>query len=165
MTRAKAGYYASPVGTLTILEGPRGIFRLSFGRLHEAAVAGDMRAMGLDWALGELPVFDELERYFGGGLERFRSRVDLSPVSGFRRRILEALRRVPYGTVVSYGDLARRVGKPGAARAVGGAMRTNPVAILVPCHRVTAHDGSLGGFSAGLDKKRALHRIEGIDAL
>jgi methylated-DNA-[protein]-cysteine S-methyltransferase len=64
--------------------------------------------------------------------------------------------------VLSYGDLARRIGKPGAARAVGGAMRNNPVPILVPCHRVTAHDGSLGGFSAGLNKKRALLRLEGV---
>lgn len=159
--RGTAGYYDSPIGTLTVLAGPRGVFRLSFSRLKRAEIARDMRAFALDWEFGELPIFRELERYFAGRLQRFRASVDLGQVSPFRRRTLEELRRVPYGTVVSYGELARRVGRPGAARAVGGAMRTNPVPIVVPCHRVTSHDG-IGGFSAGLAKKRALHRLEGI---
>jgi methylated-DNA-[protein]-cysteine S-methyltransferase len=91
--------------------------------------------------------------------------VDLSLVSGFRREALEILRGVPFGTMISYGELARRMRRPLAARAVGGALRANPIAIIVPCHRVAASDGTLGGFSGGLDVKRKLLENEGIEAL
>lgn len=78
----------------------------------------------------------------------------------FRRAVWDALRRVPFGETVSYGELAARIGRPGAARAVGGAVGANPLLIFIPCHRVLAAGGGLGGFSAGLDAKRALLRLE-----
>jgi len=160
--RARAGYYDSAVGPLTVLQGPQGVFWVSFRRQAKAEIEGLLGQAGFEAQHGDPPVFGELDGYFAGTLKRFRTRIDLCLVTGFRRRTLEELSRVPYGQVLSYGDLARRVGSAGAARAVGGAMRTNPVPILVPCHRVTAHDGSLGGFSAGLAKKRALLRLEGV---
>jgi methylated-DNA-[protein]-cysteine S-methyltransferase len=160
--RAHAGYNTSVVGTLTVLQGPRGVFWVSFRREPTREVESLVRKAGFDWEHGVPEVFGEFDDYFAGRLKRFRTRVDLRLVTGFRRRTLEELLRVPYGRVLSYGELARRVGSAGAARAVGGAMRTNPVPILAPCHRVTAHDGSLGGFSAGLAKKRALLQLEGV---
>lgn len=91
--------------------------------------------------------------------------VDLRGVTPFQRRVLEAARRVPSGRTVSYGDLARRIGCPGAARAVGGALSRNPVPLLVPCHRVVGKGGRLGGYTVGRNPaatqvKRALLAIE-----
>jgi methylated-DNA-[protein]-cysteine S-methyltransferase len=79
----------------------------------------------------------------------------------FQERVWRALLRVPFGATCSYGDLARAAGRPGAARAVGGANHANPIALIVPCHRVIAADGTLGGYGGGLDKKAWLLRHEG----
>ena len=81
---------------------------------------------------------------------------DFEKASSFDQKVWKALLKVPYGTVVSYKELARRIGKPKAARAVGGAVGRNPIPFLIPCHRVIASDGSLGGFSLGLDLKKKL---------
>ncbi|MCS7167190.1 MAG: MGMT family protein [Gemmatales bacterium] len=83
-------------------------------------------------------------------------------MSPFRRQVLQACRRVPYGMTVSYSDLARRIGRPRAVRAVGQALKANPWAIIVPCHRVTRQDGNLGGYSApgDVNLKRALLALE-----
>jgi len=83
----------------------------------------------------------------------------------FYRAVWEALRKVPYGSTVSYGELAALAGRPGAARAVGSAMNRNPAAILVPCHRVTASQGKLGGFACGIEWKKFLLALEGGSAL
>lgn len=98
--------------------------------------------------------------YFEGKPAKFAVDVDLSEVPTFQRMVLEACGRIPYGKTASYADLARAVGKPGAARAVGGAMAHNPLPLVIPCHRVVRSDGSLGGFSSprGIkEKKRLLH--------
>jgi methylated-DNA-[protein]-cysteine S-methyltransferase len=87
--------------------------------------------------------------------------IDWDGISGFRRAVLEETMRIPAGETRSYGWLARRVGRPGAARAVGRVMATNPLPIVVPCHRVVASDGSLRGYGGGLDLKAALLRAEG----
>ena len=88
--------------------------------------------------------------------------MDIKPYGKFANSIWQALKKVPRGQVVSYGDLAKAVGKPKAARAVGNALHINPYAPQVPCHRVVKNDGSLGGFAHGLDKKIALLRREGV---
>jgi len=82
--------------------------------------------------------------------------LDLSGGTAFQRQVWNQLRKLRSGETSSYGELARRIGKPGAARAVGGACGANPVPVLVPCHRVLASDGGLGGFSGGLKWKRLL---------
>ncbi len=88
----------------------------------------------------------------------------VQPVGGtpFQRAVWQEMMSIPRGTTISYGELARRVGKPGAARAVGQAVGRNPVAVLIPCHRVIGSDGGLHGFGGGLPLKRALLRQEGV---
>lgn len=110
-------------------------------------------------AFGDLP--QRLIRYLEGEQAAFDDNIDLSALTDFQRVVLEAARAVPYGEVKSYGWLARQVGSPHAARAVGQALARNPLPILVPCHRVVGGDGSLTGFSGGLEMKRRLLSIEG----
>lgn len=108
------------------------------------------------------PVARELRAYFAGMAREFTTPVDLSGLPPFRRKVLEALCSVPFGATVTYGELARRAGNPRAARAVGQAVGANPVPVVVPCHRVLAAGGRLGGFGLGLDAKRKLLALEGV---
>ncbi len=106
-----------------------------------------------------------LRAYFTGEDRRAIARWPVSRKAlggAFRREVYEALRQVPAGSTVSYGELAARVGRPKAARAVGRAMATNQVPIAIPCHRVLAANGALGGFTGGLHLKRALLALEGV---
>jgi O-6-methylguanine DNA methyltransferase len=100
--------------------------------------------------------------YLTGTQRNFALSLDLGDQPRFRQRVLEMLQRIPYGRVRSYGWVARKLGKPGATRAVGGACGANPVPLLVPCHRVVAANGSLGGFSGGLRIKKRLLRLESL---
>ena len=111
-------------------------------------------------AFGDLP--QRLLRYFSGERVAFNDGIDLSALTGFQRAVLEAARAIPYGEVRSYGWLAKQVGKPKAARAVGQALARNPVPIVVPCHRVIGGDGGLTGFSSGLGMKKRLLETEGF---
>lgn len=105
----------------------------------------------------------QVTAYFAGGLREFTLPLDWSLASGFNRQVLRELATgVPYGTVVGYGDLAGRVGRPAAAQAVGAAMGANPLPVVVPCHRVVESDGGLGGFGGGLEIKRRLLALEGV---
>jgi methylated-DNA-[protein]-cysteine S-methyltransferase len=103
----------------------------------------------------------ELEEYFAGRRRRFTIPLDRSARRGFRGEVLDALESVPYGETISYGELAAEAGRPGAARAVGSAMATNPLPIVVPCHRVTRAGGVLGHYGGGSDAKERLLRLEG----
>ncbi|MGW4276047.1 methylated-DNA--[protein]-cysteine S-methyltransferase [Streptomyces seoulensis] len=105
----------------------------------------------------------QLEAYFAGERRDFELPLDWSLISGFNRQVLRELASgVPYGQVVGYGDLARRVGQPQAAQAVGVAMGSNPLPLVVPCHRVVESDGGIGGFGGGLETKRTLLALEGV---
>lgn len=105
----------------------------------------------------------QLEDYFAGARRDFALPLDWTLSSGFNRQVLRELATgVPYGSVVGYGDLARRVGQPGAAQAVGIAMGSNQLPVVVPCHRVVESDGGIGGFSGGLETKRQLLALEGV---
>jgi methylated-DNA-[protein]-cysteine S-methyltransferase len=106
------------------------------------------------------PVLGQIAEYAAGKRRRFETRLDWSLARGFRRRVLVELTKVRFGHTLSYGELASRVGKPGAARAVGGAMAKNPIPLVVPCHRVLAARSALGGFGGGLALKRALLALE-----
>ncbi len=108
-------------------------------------------------------IADRLRRYFDGQLDA----LDDVPVrfdrgTPFQQEVWEALRGIPVGETISYAELARRVGRPTGFRAVGSANGRNPIAVVVPCHRVIAADGSLGGYSGGLDNKRWLLAHEGV---
>lgn len=102
----------------------------------------------------------QLAEYFAGGRQNFSLPLRLTG-SDFQQRVWQALRQIPFGEAISYGELARSLGRPGAARAVGGANGANPIPIVIPCHRVIASHGGLGGFSGGLDAKRWLLAHEG----
>ncbi|MFG3171855.1 methylated-DNA--[protein]-cysteine S-methyltransferase [Streptomyces sp. NPDC048200] len=105
----------------------------------------------------------QVEAYFAGARRDFDLPLDWSLISGFNRQVLRELNSgVPFGSVVGYGDLAGRVGQPGAAQAVGVAMGSNPLPVVVPCHRVVERDGGIGGFGGGLETKRKLLALEGV---
>ena len=104
----------------------------------------------------------QLKEYFAGSRKQFDLAVDLQLMSDFTRRVLEETRRIGWGKVQTYQQVAARAGKPGASRAVGNALGKNPVPIVIPCHRVVASDG-LGGFTGGLGYKRKLLAVEGIE--
>jgi O-6-methylguanine DNA methyltransferase len=107
----------------------------------------------------------QVERYLGGRSRALDFPIDLSGGTPFQRRVWRAALRIPYGRARSYQWIASKVGGKRSARAVGGALGANPVPLIVPCHRVVTHDGSLGGFSGGLPVKRKLLDLEGTLAL
>ena len=143
----------SPVGRLRLVAGPRGLAFV--GVVAEPPDAA--------WTRSDARLQDaraQLAEYFAGTRRAFD--LPLAPEgSEFDRATWDQLRRIPHGETISYGELARRVGRPGAARAVGGANGRNPIAIVIPCHRVIASDGTLGGYAGGLPMKRRLLEIEG----
>ena len=151
-------YYArmdSPVGTLTLAgEDTDCVDSISFGD-GDPPVGADPQQDHFAQARAQL------EEYFQGNRQAFSFPMRLTG-NGFRRQVLEQLCEVPFGQTVSYGELAAAVGNPRAARAVGGAVGSNPLAIVVPCHRVLAADGGIGGFGGGLEAKRVLLAIEGV---
>jgi O-6-methylguanine DNA methyltransferase len=104
-----------------------------------------------------------LTRYCDGRLKQFGLPLDFGKSSRFTRRVLDVCARIPFGEVITYGELARRAGRPRAARAVGRVMATNPLPIVVPCHRVVASDGSLHGYGGGLEMKKRLLKLEGVE--
>jgi methylated-DNA-[protein]-cysteine S-methyltransferase len=154
----------TPIGTVLVAATDAGIVRVSFRR-SEASFCAELRRR-LDVEVRRSPartadIVHQLRAYFRGERRAFEVSVDLRGVTPFQRRVLAAAAEVPAGRVVSYGDIARRIGVPGASRAVGQALGRNPVPIVIPCHRVVASGGDLGGYTGGLDVKRKLLRIEG----
>src|SRR5213593_4116743 len=108
------------------------------------------------------PITRDLARYFSGEQVSFdQYSVDLSGFTEFQRKVYAATRAIPPGEVRTYGDIARQIGQRGASRAVGNALGKNPVCIVIPCHRVVAANGGLGGCTGGLEWKRKLLRLEG----
>lgn len=103
---------------------------------------------------------DRLKRFFSGEPVVFQEPFDLSGTTDFQRQVYEAACRIPYGQTVSYGELARTINKPGGARAVGRALGANPLPVIIPCHRIVGSDGSLTGFSGGLNSKKRLLQME-----
>ncbi|MGV9310800.1 methylated-DNA--[protein]-cysteine S-methyltransferase [Streptomyces sp. NPDC003691] len=163
----------SAVGPLLLAATDRGLVNVVFhadGRVRDAAVrklAGRLEATPVEVgpaAPGRLaePI-RQFAAYFAGGLTEFSLPLDWSLSGGFNREVLRKLDEgVPYGTVVGYGELAARVGRPDAAQAVGAAMGSNPLPVVVACHRVVETDGGLGGFGGGLEAKRRLLALEGV---
>ncbi|MDO8490467.1 MAG: methylated-DNA--[protein]-cysteine S-methyltransferase [Dehalococcoidia bacterium] len=125
---------------------------------EEALMSPGLESGGDDPALVRLMA--QLRDYLSGEKVAFDRRFDLGRCSDFRRSVLEAVSRIPYGETRSYADVAREVGRLGAARAVGRVMATNPLPLVIPCHRVVASDGSLCGFGGGLEMKKALLDME-----
>lgn len=105
-------------------------------------------------------ITQQLDEYFSGQRTTFDMNIDLSETTDLRRAVLEHLVTIPYGETRTYTQVAEAVGRPRAVRAVGSACATNPVPIVIPCHRVLRSDGSLGGYAGGLDMKRTLLELE-----
>lgn len=145
--------YESPIGPLTLLAGEAGLAGLRFpgkgGRLQQ----DDQSPGGLTDAV------EQLEAYFAGARRGFELDLGLRG-SDFQRSVWAELRRIPYGSTVSYAELAEAVGRPEVVRAVGAAVGQTPVPIVVPCHRVIGSDGSLTGYGGGLQRKAALLDLE-----
>lgn len=150
--------YESPLGPLTLTGGPRGLSGLSFPEWEQERDerARDPRVLA--------PVAAQLDEYFAGERRVFGLSLDLGGTP-FQRRVWEALREIPYGSTIAYGELARCVERPDSVRAVAAAVGRTPVPIIVPCHRVVGADGSLTGYGGGLPRKRALLELEGQLAL
>ncbi|MEK6721268.1 MAG: methylated-DNA--[protein]-cysteine S-methyltransferase [Chloroflexota bacterium] len=177
---------ASRFGPVEIAATPDGLVAIAF-RTTPEAVAADVRrrADGAEFAVSHTPVGSkrrpDAERWIDAGRRQLIDYLDgrakgfdvplaLWGGSAWDRRVLEGVRGIPFGTTLGYGQLARAIGSPGAARAVGGAVGRNPLALVIPCHRVIAGDGSLGGYGGSwpadrdelLDLKRALLELEGL---
>ena len=152
----------SPVGDLLVAVTERGLCRVAFHpdeALDELVTNFSARVLRIPRRLDR--VRGQLDEYFSGRRREFDLDTDLSPVPAFQQQVLLALARVPFGEVTTYGGLAAKIGKPRAARAVGGALNRNPVPIVLPCHRVIGSTGSLVGYGGGLERKEALLRLEG----
>ncbi|WP_440580500.1 methylated-DNA--[protein]-cysteine S-methyltransferase [Streptomyces sp. PT19] len=159
------------IGPLLLAATRDGLVNVVF---HATGAARDRALKRLAARLGTEPVeapaspllaeaVRQVEAYFAGRRRDFDLPLDWSLISGFNREVLRALAAgVPFGSVVGYGDLAGRVGQPGAAQAVGTAMGANPLPVVVPCHRVVGSDGGIGGFGGGVETKRRLLALEGV---
>ncbi|CAN5523033.1 methylated-DNA--protein-cysteine methyltransferase [soil metagenome] len=145
----------SPIGPLTLAgRGPM----LTNLRMVDQTYEPD-RA---DWTLDDRAfpeAVDQLSAYFAGELRHFELRLEFDGTP-FQRSVWSALRTIPYGETRTYGEIARQIGNPTASRAVGLANGHNPIAVIVPCHRVIGANGSLTGFGGGLERKRALLELE-----
>jgi methylated-DNA-[protein]-cysteine S-methyltransferase len=160
------GTFDSPLGELLVAVTPRGLVRLAYddegvedevlAELAERVSPRVLRAPERTDAIRR-----ELDDYFAGRRRDFVTRIDWSLVRGFAGEVLRATARVPFGSVTTYRDVADAAGSPRAYRAAGNALGSNPIPIVVPCHRVLHAGGGLGGYTGGLDRKRKLLRLEG----
>lgn len=156
----------SPVGELLVAATDRGVVAVVY-------LDGDALDPALDALAQRIsprvlaaprrldPARRELDEYFAGGRTVFDVPLDWQLTHGFGRRVLQATARVPYGAVASYRDVAAAAGSPRGSRAAGNALGSNPLPIIVPCHRVLRSGGALGGYTGGVERKRTLLRIEG----
>ncbi|MDE9366999.1 methylated-DNA--[protein]-cysteine S-methyltransferase [Luteipulveratus sp. YIM 133132] len=169
-TRLEWTVLDTEIGPLMLAATERGLVSVSF---HARAsvrdrVLGQLReAFGCDPVESDRGLLAEpvvqMRDYLAGARRDFELPLDWSLTQGFSREVLAELATgVPYGTVVAYGDLAARLGQPQGAQAVGVAMGSNPLPVVVPCHRVVGSDGRMVGFGGGLDTKRQLLALEGV---
>ena len=142
-------YFESALTDLTVTTNGTAVTRIEFGRHTDRSPQSNM----------ERRVNDELQEYFDGQRKDFTFPIEAEG-SEFNRRVWERVAHIPYGHTVTYGEIAREFGNVGAARAVGTANGRNPIPIVIPCHRVVAAGGKLGGFGGGLPLKRKLLDLE-----
>ena len=156
----------SPIGTLLIATTAKGLVRISFHSEAEDLVLEELaRRISprvMKSARKVAPVTRELDEYFAGRRKRFDYPLDWSLVGPFARKVLRATAAIPFGKVSTYRDVARKAGNPAASRAAGNALGSNPIPVIVPCHRVLRTGGGLGGYGGGLDVKEHLLRLEGV---
>jgi methylated-DNA-[protein]-cysteine S-methyltransferase len=166
-----AGAYAeldSPLGPLVAAATPRGLVRLAYEDFNGGLgpvlehLARRISPRILERPSAFDPLRRELDEYFGGRRRAFDLAIDWALTSGFTRRVLQATAAIPFGQVSTYRDVAAAAGSERATRAAGNALGSNPMPIVVPCHRVLRSGGGLGGYTGGVDKKERLLAIEGV---
>jgi len=156
--------YSSPVGQITLAcdgEGETLVGLWTEGQKYHGGTIPETMAEN-----SGMPVFDAakhwLDRYFAGGKPAI-SELPLAPIGGaFRQGVWNILREIPYGKVITYGEIAKKLGCK-SSQAAGGAVGHNPISIIIPCHRVVGANGSLTGFAGGIDMKIKLLALEGVD--
>jgi methylated-DNA-[protein]-cysteine S-methyltransferase len=146
MKEGFTGYYSSPLGILKISYSANGLTAVEFSEEIPPSTGNDLFLQ---------PYFTQLDSYFSGTLREFKLKLDLKG-TGFQLRVWDFLLTIPYGQTISYQEVAKQLGNPGLLRAVGHANGKNPIAIIVPCHRVVGSDGSLTGYAGGLWRKKWL---------
>ena len=156
----------SPLGKLTVAATPRGLVRISYDEFRDAEETLEDLARRISPRVLEAParldpVRRELDEYFDGRRTEFDVPIDWALSAGFTREVLRATARIGYGQVSSYAQVAAEAGSPRATRAAGNALGSNPMPVVVPCHRVLRTGGSLGGYTGGLERKEFLLRLEG----
>jgi methylated-DNA-[protein]-cysteine S-methyltransferase len=156
----------SPFGPLLLAATPKGLVKLGLPNqrpdqvLEELVESVSPRVLEAPARLDEAR--RELDLYFAGELREFDLPLDWQLTKGFRQKVLRATARIPYGRTMSYTEMARKAGNGRAQRAAGSALGSNPIPIVVPCHRVLRAGGALGGYGGGLPMKEALLHLEGV---
>ncbi|MEA2431702.1 MAG: methylated-DNA-[protein]-cysteine S-methyltransferase, partial [Thermoleophilaceae bacterium] len=155
----------SPLGPLLLASTPRGLACVSYSQFRDEDETLERLAARLSPRVIEAPArLDDIRRqlddYFAGRRHSFEIPIDWGLVGDFGRRVLGRTAAIPYGSVATYGDVARAIGSPRAARATGNALGANPMPIVVPCHRVVASGGKLGGYTGGIERKQLLLTLE-----
>jgi methylated-DNA-[protein]-cysteine S-methyltransferase len=155
----------SPLGRLLVAVTRRGLARVAFAEEDQQEVLGrlarELSPRILESAKATDEIRRELDEYFARERIAFDVPVDRRLIHGIARDVLRATARIPFGGVATYGEVARRIGRPRAARAVGNALGSNPIPIVIPCHRVLRAGGDLGGYGGGPIRKQHLLRLEG----
>jgi methylated-DNA-[protein]-cysteine S-methyltransferase len=163
------GTVASPIGELFVAVTPKGLACVGFDDQDRAALeerfAESLSPRVVASARATDDVRTQLDEYFGGARRRFELTVDHRLMSPFVREVMAETAKVPYGEVSTYGAVAAGIRHPDAARAVGAALGSNPVPIVLPCHRIVGASGKLTGYAGGLHRKEFLLRLEGDPAL
>lgn len=152
MEQLYSSIHDSPIGPLTLVASERGLVALEFGKKEREDCVDDPKRLA--------PYHKQLNEYFAGKRQEFTVALDIRGTD-FQKRCWQELLKIPYGQTRSYRQIAEAVGNRNALRAVGLANGQNPIAIIVPCHRVIASDGTLCGYGGGLHVKEELLRLEG----
>ena len=157
--------FESPFGRTFLAATPKGVLRLRWGVDDPEAAAGELTEAFPLWGVKRAPErleapVRQIQDYFAGERRAFELSTDLTGLTAFQESVLEATAEIPFGRTIAYGELAERIGRPDASRAVGSALGRNPVPIVIPCHRVVRSDGGLGGYTSGTGYKEQLLDLE-----
>ncbi len=166
LREARYGFLDTPVGPVLVAASDEGVCEIGYlGHRPRDEVLHEIEIRGLfpvERQAAVRPATEQLHEYFAGERHDFDLPLDYGAISPFTRRVLDATASVPFGHLLTYGEIARRIGQPGASRAVGNALGRNPLPVVVPCHRIVRADGSMGWYTGGTGIKRRLLAIEGV---
>lgn len=160
MNPSSFSLFDSVLGTVFVINTSKGVLQIIFGEDKFQQFLNNLNGIKLTEGGEAEKTADEIKLYIEGKLKEFQSDLDLSYGTPFQTSVWKELLKIPYGNVITYAEVAEKIGSPRAARAVGNAVGANPIPIIVPCHRIVAANG-LGGYSCGIHIKKRLLEIEG----